>query len=78
MGVKSFFTRKVLESKLKDAPPAQREALIKLFEENPELLKKISDEIKEKKKQGQDEMLASVSVMKKYEREIRSLIGNMK
>ena len=77
MGVKDFFVRKALERQMKDLPDAQRALFIKMFEESPELFEKIAQEIKEKKKEGQDEMLATVSVMKKYQSEMQALMSKI-
>lgn len=74
MGIKSFFIRKAIERQMKDMPAEQRELFIKLFEENPAFFEKIAKEVKEKKKNGQDEMLATVSVMKKYQSEMQELL----
>lgn len=77
MGLKDFLSRKAIERQLKNFPPGQREIFQKLFKDNPELFEKMGNEIKARKKQGQDEMLASVSVMRKYEPEIRALLNKM-
>ena len=74
MGVKSFVTRKAMERQLRNLPASQREMLIKMFERNPDLFEKITKEIKEKKDKGQDEMLASVAVMRKYQGEMQRLM----
>ena len=78
MGIKSFMTQKLMERQLKNLPEGQRVAFMKMFKENPELFEKIGEEIKQKKKEGQDEMLASVFVMKKYESQIRALLMKKK
>ena len=77
MGVKSFFVRKAIERQMKDFPEEQREMFIRLFEENPELFEKIAREVKEKKKAGQDETLAAVSVMKKYQADMQALMQKL-
>ena len=77
MGIKGFFTRKILERQLKQLPEAQRSLFIKMFEENPDLFEKIAKEVREKKKQGQDETLATVAVMEKYRSEIQSIVGSV-
>ena len=77
MGFKDFITKKMLERQLKGLPESQKQAIIKIVENNPELFKKISEEIEQKKKDGQDEMMASVSVMKKYQSEIQEVMKKM-
>lgn len=71
MGIKDFFVKKLIESKLKDVPEAQREQIIKLVTENPELFEKIGKEIQQKTKEGKTEMSASMEVMRKYQSEIQ-------
>ena len=70
MGVKDFFIRKVVESKLKDVPEAQREQILKLVTKNPELFKKIGEEVDRRVKGGESQMKATMAVMKKYRSEI--------
>ena len=78
MGVKSFLTRKMMEGQLKKhLPKEQRELFIRMFEENPELFEKIAKEVKEKKRNGQDEMLATAAVMQRYQSEMQQLIMKM-
>ena len=77
MGIKGFLTRKMLEKQMKHLPAEQRELFIRMFEENPELFEKIANEIKEKKKDGQDEMLAAAAVMQKYQSEMQQIMLKM-
>lgn len=75
MGVKDFFIKKVLESKLKDVPEGQREQIMMLVTKDPELFKKIGEEIDRRvKKGGEPQMKASMEVMKKYRSEIQALM----
>ncbi len=74
MGIKDFFVKKLIESKLKDVPEAQREQIIKLVTENPELFEKIGKEIQQKTKEGKTEMAASMEVMRKYQSEIQKVM----
>ena len=78
MGIKNFVTRKMLQRQLKNLPESQREMFMKMFENNPDLFEKIAKEIKEKKDQGQDEMLAATTVMKKYQPELQKAMMNIK
>ena len=74
MGMKSFVTRKLLERQLKGVPEAQRVLFMQMFEKNPALFEKIAKEVEQKKKGGQDETLASMAVMKKYQSELQALM----
>ncbi len=71
MGIKDFFVKKLIASKLKDVPEAQREQIIALVTENPELFEKIGKEIQQKVKEGKSEMAASMEVMRKYQSEMQ-------
>lgn len=71
MGIKDFFVKKLMESKLKDVPEEQREQIIKVVTENPELFEKIGKEIQQKTKEGKSEMAAAMEVMRKYQTEIQ-------
>jgi hypothetical protein len=74
MGIKDFFVKKLIESKLKDVPAEQREQIVKLVSENPELFEKIGKEIQQKVKEGKSEMAASMEVMRKYQSEIQKVM----
>ncbi len=73
MGIKNFFIKKMVQHKMKGMPQAQQDMVIKLMEKNPELFKKIGEEIKQKTKEGTSEMTASMQVMRKYQAELQKL-----
>lgn len=74
-GIKNFFVKKLLEKQLKNVSPAQRDMILNMVQKNPDLFKKISQEVENKKKhEGKDEMTATMEVMKKYQNELRSLV----
>lgn len=60
--------------KLKGVPEAQREQMTELVTKDPELFKKIGEEVERRKKGGESEMKASMEVMKKYREELSALI----
>lgn len=61
---------------MKNLPKAQQDMFIKLINENPELFKKIGDEVKALTKSGTSEMTATMQVMRKYQAEIqRAMLG---
>lgn len=74
MSIKSFITEKLIRSKMKDLPKAQQDMFIKLINENPELFKKIGDEVKALTKGGMSEMTATMQVMRKHQAEIQRLM----
>ena len=75
MAIQDFFVNQVLKWKMKDVPEAQREQVAALFKKNPELMKKISEEIDRRvKKGGEPQMKASMEVMKKYRAELAEIL----
>ena len=74
MGMKDFILNQYVKRKLKDLPPAQREQMMALVTKDPELFKKIGEEVERRKKGGESEMKASMEVMKKYQAELRALM----
>ena len=73
MSFQSFILRQVAKYKMKDVPEAQREQLLGMVEGDPELFKKIGEEIERRKKGGESEMKAAMEVMKKYRVELSAL-----
>ncbi|MBI2120184.1 MAG: hypothetical protein HYT94_01005 [Parcubacteria group bacterium] len=71
MGIKDFFVKKMIESKLKGIPEEQREQIVKVITENPELFEKIGKEIQQKTKEGKSETAAAMEVMRKYQGDIQ-------
>lgn len=74
MSVQGFLLNQYAKWKLKDMPEAQREQMTALVSKNPELFKKIGEEIERRKKGGESEMKASMDVMKKYRTELAALM----
>lgn len=74
MGFKDFLFKKYANWKLKDLPEGQREQMTTLVSENPELFKKIGEEIERRKKGGESETRAAIEVMKKYRAELSTIM----
>ncbi len=72
MSIKTFFLKQMLKSK--GVPEAQIDAVLGMFEKNPELFKKIAEEMQEKIKQGKDQMTAMQEIAQKYQNEVKGLI----
>ena len=64
----------MLKSQMKGLPEAQQEMILSAFEKDPNLFKKIAEEIKQKTKKGQNEQFASMEVMMKYKSQIQKLM----
>lgn len=74
MGIKDYFLKKYLKTKMKGVPEEQQEMILKLVEKNPKLFEKIGNEVKQKTKEGKSEMAATMEVMRKYQSEIQKLM----
>jgi DNA-binding phage protein len=61
---------------MKDVPEEQREQIMTLVKKDPELFKKIGEEIDRRvKKGGEPQMKATMDVMKKYGPELQQLMA---
>ncbi len=77
MGVQDFLVRQMMKAKLKDVPEAQREQIMTLVTKDPELFKKIGEEVDRRvKKGGEPQMKATMEVMKKYRGELAKLMNS--
>ena len=75
MGIQDFLLKQAMKMKMKDVPEAQREQLMALVQKNPDLFKKIGEEVDRRvKKGGEDQMKATMEVMKKYRDELSGLM----
>ncbi|MDO8231743.1 MAG: hypothetical protein Q7T37_00875 [bacterium] len=74
MSIQGFLLNQYAKWKLKDVPEEQREQMTALISKNPELFKKIGEEIERRKKGGESEMKAAMEVMKKYRTELATLM----
>jgi hypothetical protein len=75
MAIQDFVLRQVMRAKMKDVPKEQQEQIMALVQKDPELFKKIGEEIDRRvKKGGENQMKASMEVMKKYRSELQALM----
>ena len=74
MGIKDFFIKQMLKQKMKGVPEAQQEMMLGLVEENPDFFKMIGDEVEKRKKSGQDEMTATMQVMREHQAEFQRIM----
>lgn len=73
-GLKNKAISALVRSKMKGLPKDQQDMIIALVSENPEFFKKIQGEIETKKKQGQNEQMAMMQVMRENQAEIQRLM----
>lgn len=74
MGIQNFLLSQAMKWKMKDVPEAQREQIMALVQKDPELFKKIGEEIERRTKGGEPQMKATMEVMKKYRTELSGLM----
>lgn len=75
-----FLIKKLLGSKLRAAgmTDEQIDQLIAVIEKNPDLFKKIQDQVETKKKQGIPEQAAVMTVMRENQAELQKVLGALK
>ncbi|OIO33501.1 MAG: hypothetical protein COZ49_00020 [Candidatus Yonathbacteria bacterium CG_4_10_14_3_um_filter_47_65] len=71
---KEFLIKKMLDKQLKDMPTEQKERIIRIVTENPELFQKIASEVQQKMKEGKDQMSAVTEVMRAHEDEMKKIL----
>lgn len=74
MAMQDFLLRQMIKAKMKNVPPEQQEMILQLVTKNPELFKKIGEEVERRTKGGEPQMKATMEVMKKYQNELRELM----
>lgn len=74
MSVQNFLLKQYAKWKLKDVPKAQREQMTEMVSKDPQLFKKIGEEIERRKKGGESETKAALEVMKKHRTELSVLM----
>ena len=74
MSFQSFLLNQYAKWKMRGVPKEQRERMTALVSQDPQLFKKIGEEIEKRKKGGESEMKASMEVMKKYRAELSVLM----
>ncbi len=70
--------KKMVQRQIKDMPKDQQELIMKLVEENPQLLKVISDEIQSKIKKGIDQQTAMMQVIMDHKEELQRAMMKFK
>ena len=74
MGMQDFLLKQAMKWKMKDVPEEQREQIMALVQKDPELFKKIGEEVEKRTKNGEPQMKATMEVMKKYRTELAALM----
>lgn len=71
---KDFIMKKMLDRQLKNVPEEQKEKIMKLINEKPELFQKIAMEAQAKMKQGKSQMDAMMEVAKEHQDELKGIL----
>lgn len=74
--IKEFLLKQVIKRQLKGVPEAEIDRILALVEKNPDLFKKIGDEIEKKVKSGRSQQAASMEVMRAHQGELQKILGN--
>ncbi|MDB5204461.1 MAG: hypothetical protein JWP09_489 [Candidatus Taylorbacteria bacterium] len=64
----------MLDRQLKNVPEEQKEKIMRLITEKPELFQKIALEAQEKMKQGKSQMDAMMEVAKEHQDELKGIL----
>lgn len=71
--IKTFATKKLIQSQMKNVPADQQEMILTMLEKDPALFEKIAKEMQaELKANGNNQMAAAMKVLPKYQKEIMS------
>ncbi len=70
----NFFVKTLLKRQLKGLPDDQIEMFITIIEKNPELFKKIAEEIQAKVNQGMGQQDAAMKVMESHRTELEAIL----
>lgn len=74
MSIQGLLLNQYAKWKMRDVPKDERERMVALVSKNPELFKKMGEEIERRKNGGESEMKANMEVMKKYRIELSALM----
>lgn len=74
MSIQNLLLNQYAKWKMRGVPKEDRERMVALVSKNPELFKKMGEEIERRKKGGESEMKANMEVMKKYRTELSALM----
>jgi len=72
---KEFLLKQVIKHQLKGMPEAEINRIVELVNKNPELFKKIGEEIKAKTKAGRSQQAATMEVMRAHQGELQKVLG---
>lgn len=71
---KEFLLKQMIKRQMKGVPEAEINRIVALVEKNPEIFKKIGDEIQAKIKGGRSQMAATMEVMRAHQAELQKIL----
>ncbi len=71
---KDFIMKKLIDRQLKNVPEEQKEKIMRLINEKPELFQKIVMEAQELIKKGKGQQEAMMEVAMKYQSELKGIL----
>lgn len=71
---KEFLLKQMVKRQMKGMPEAEIDRIVDIVGKNPEIFKKIGDEIKAKVKSGRSEQAAAMEVMRTHQAELQKIM----
>lgn len=75
MSVQSFFLKQLIKTQMHKIPPEARDMVMKLVDENPELLMKLAQDLQAEKAAGKSDQDAFMAVAQKHGDTLKGLLG---
>lgn len=71
---KEFLLKQMVKRQMKGMPESEINRIVEIVGKNPEIFKKIGDEIKAKVKSGRSEQAAAMEVMRAHQAELQRIL----
>lgn len=71
---KEFLLKQMVKRQMKGMPEAEIDRIVDIVGRNPEIFKKIGDEIQAKIKSGRSEQAAAMEVMRAHQAELQKVL----
>lgn len=71
---KEFLLKQMIKRQLKGLPESEIDRIVGIVSKNPEIFKKIGDEIQAKVKSGRSEQAAAMEVMRAHQAELQKIL----
>ena len=71
----NFILKQMLKKQLKEVPAEQQDMIMNMVEKNPDFFMKVAKEVQNKMSGGMSQQEATMTVMKSYQEEIKSMMA---